>query len=56
MLVLLTDAGRVAFRALADQHEAWIDDMLGGIAPDAATDMAAQLQSITRHFLWNRKV
>jgi DNA-binding MarR family transcriptional regulator len=44
--VRLTKAGREQFAAMAARHEAWIDDMLGGIDLSEVRDMADQLERI----------
>ena len=45
--VALTEQGRVAFRAMAREHERWINDMLADFADedvDALTDLLAELK------------
>jgi DNA-binding MarR family transcriptional regulator len=42
-VVRLTEAGREAFAAMADAHAAWIDELLGGIAPADAEKVADTL-------------
>ena len=46
MRVALTEQGRAAFTDLAMHHEAWIDDMLGGIEGERAEAMAESLRTI----------
>lgn len=46
MSVALTGQGRAAFTDLAAHHEAWIDDMLGGIDAAEAENMAETLRTI----------
>ena len=41
-LVRLTPKGQTAFATLADHHEAWIDELLGGLSAEEA-DMLNQL-------------
>lgn len=47
MLVRLTPAGRNAFAAMAEKHEAWIDALLAEVEPHEATSMAAALRRIS---------
>jgi DNA-binding MarR family transcriptional regulator len=42
-IVRLTAAGRAAFAAMAEAHAAWIDELLGGIAPADAASVADTL-------------
>jgi DNA-binding MarR family transcriptional regulator len=44
--VRLTKAGREQFAAMAARHEAWIDDMLGGIETSEIREMTDQLERI----------
>ena len=46
-LVRLTDAGRAEFASQAAAHEAWIDQLLSGMSPDATTAVRAGLDSLT---------
>ncbi len=46
MLVRLTQKGAEVFAGLAQDHEGWIDDMLGGIDGTYATDLASELRAI----------
>ena len=46
MLVKLTPAGTAAFAALATQHEAWVDDLLGVVTPAEADHLIEQLQAV----------
>lgn len=39
----LTPKGQAAFAALAEQHEAWIDELLGGLSTEDAQAMAELL-------------
>ncbi|WP_370401138.1 MarR family winged helix-turn-helix transcriptional regulator [Sulfitobacter sp. JB4-11] len=41
----LTAAGQKEFSGQAAAHEAWIDDMLGGVSAEEARTMAARLQA-----------
>lgn len=43
--VRLTAKGRAAFAEMADAHEAWIDQLLGGIAVREAELLSAKLKS-----------
>lgn len=44
--VRLTEAGRAGFAALAAEHEAWIDEMLGGLGPDEIETLNALLAGL----------
>ncbi|WP_420409862.1 MarR family winged helix-turn-helix transcriptional regulator [Hoeflea sp.] len=44
--VRLTNSGREQFAAMAARHEAWIDDMLGGIDIEEIRAMSDQLERI----------
>jgi DNA-binding MarR family transcriptional regulator len=41
--VRLTEAGRARFAAMAADHEDWVGDLLGGLAPDEIETLAALL-------------
>lgn len=43
MVVRLTDEGRAAFEDMAGAHEAWIDELLGGVTAEEAEAMSARL-------------
>jgi DNA-binding MarR family transcriptional regulator len=43
--VRLTTKGRAAFGEMATAHEAWIDELLGGIAARDAEQLAAKLKT-----------
>ncbi|APX12655.1 MarR family winged helix-turn-helix transcriptional regulator [Tateyamaria omphalii] len=43
LLARLTPKGQAAFAALAAEHEAWIDDLLGGLSVADAAHMSALL-------------
>jgi DNA-binding MarR family transcriptional regulator len=45
-LVMLTDKGKSAFAEHAAAHEAWIDDMLGGLNQDDIEGMQARLDRL----------
>ncbi len=45
-LVMLTDKGKTAFAEHAAAHEAWIDDMLGGLNQDDIEGMQARLDRL----------
>jgi DNA-binding MarR family transcriptional regulator len=45
-LARLTPAGQAAFAALAREHEAWIDELLGGLGVDETKAMMALLDAI----------
>ncbi len=45
----LTPAGLAEFARLAAEHEAWIDELMAGLAPDEITEMTALLEQITLH-------
>ncbi len=47
MLVRLTDEGRETFAGMAEAHEGWIDDLLGGADADEAAALAGRLHEIT---------
>ena len=44
--VRLTKAGREQFAVMAAEHEAWIDNLLAGIAVDEVKDISDQLERI----------
>ncbi|MEO1677211.1 MAG: MarR family transcriptional regulator [Pseudomonadota bacterium] len=44
--VTLTDKGRAAFADHAAAHEAWIDDLLGGLDPEEVTALAQSLDRL----------
>jgi DNA-binding MarR family transcriptional regulator len=46
MLVKLTPAGTAAFTALAAQHEAWVNDLLGAVTAAEADHLIEQLQAV----------
>jgi DNA-binding MarR family transcriptional regulator len=46
MLVKLTPAGTAAFTALAAQHEAWVNDLLGALTAVEADHLIEQLQAV----------
>jgi DNA-binding MarR family transcriptional regulator len=43
--VRLTTKGRAAFAEMATAHEAWIDELLGGVAARDAEQLSAKLKS-----------
>lgn len=45
-LVMLTDKGKSAFAEHAAAHEAWVDDMLGGLNQDDIEGMQARLDRL----------
>lgn len=45
-LVMLTDKGKSAFAEHAASHEAWVDDMLGGLNQDDIEGMQARLDRL----------
>ncbi|MFY0622665.1 MAG: winged helix-turn-helix transcriptional regulator [Pelagimonas sp.] len=45
-LVMLTDKGKSAFAEHAAAHEAWIDDLLGGLNQDDIEGMQARLDRL----------
>jgi DNA-binding MarR family transcriptional regulator len=47
MVVRLTQKGREDFEAMAATHKGWIDELLGGVAPDQAAALVAHLNSIS---------
>ncbi len=47
MLVRLTQKGQDIFAGMAEQHEDWIDDLLGAVGGDEAASMAQRLYEIT---------
>jgi DNA-binding MarR family transcriptional regulator len=47
--VKLTAAGRRAFERMASVHEGWIDDMLGGLAPNEKSKLIELLSKIKHH-------
>ena len=47
MQVRLTDEGRETFANMAEAHEGWIDDLLGGADADEAAALAGRLHEIT---------
>lgn len=46
MRVALTDTGRATFAEMADVHEGWIDDILGGVSSKDASTFADTLRAI----------
>lgn len=46
MLVQLTDEGRKVFSSMAEAHEGWIDELLGGADVDEAAALAGRLHDI----------
>lgn len=44
--ISLTDRGRDIFEAQALEHEAWIDELLHGVEPEAAADLSEQLRRL----------
>ncbi len=44
----LTPAGHAAFNALAAEHEAWVDDLLGGVSEAEAQVLRDLLGKLTR--------
>lgn len=48
-LVRLTPAGRSAFAELAQSHEAWLDEMLGGLGPNELEALGALLDGVSDH-------
>ena len=48
MLVRLTAEGREVFGGMAEAHEGWIDELLGGADADEAAALAGRLQEITK--------
>ncbi len=47
MLVRLTPEGRESFGTMAEIHEGWIDDILGGVPPEEAEVIGEALRNIT---------
>ena len=47
-LARLTPAGEKSFAALAREHEAWTDEMLGGLGPNETGAMMGLLDAITK--------
>jgi DNA-binding MarR family transcriptional regulator len=47
--VRLTVAGRRSFEALADRHEAWLDELLGALTEDEIAAMGAMLDRAAKH-------
>lgn len=43
MVVKLTGEGRAAFEDMAAAHEAWVDELLGGVSAEEAEAMSARL-------------
>ncbi|MCR9123972.1 MAG: MarR family transcriptional regulator [Phyllobacteriaceae bacterium] len=48
-LVRLTPAGQTAFAELAQAHEAWLDEMLGGLGPNELEALGALLDGVFDH-------
>lgn len=46
MLVRLTAEGAAGFAALAAQHEAWVDELLGAVTAGEAEHLIEQLQAV----------
>lgn len=44
-IVRLTPEGTTAFETMAQAHEGWINDYLGGVSPDQARRLSAMLRS-----------
>jgi len=47
--VRLTEAGRRSFEALADRHEAWLNELLGALTEDEIAAMGAMLDRAAKH-------
>jgi DNA-binding MarR family transcriptional regulator len=47
-VVSLTDVGRAEFRAMAAEHEGWIDALFGGLAPEEVGDLMRLLSKLKR--------
>ena len=45
IVLRLTPSGRAEFATQAKAHETWINEMLRGVSPDEAREMAARLQA-----------
>ena len=48
MVVRLTQKGREVFAGMAEAHEGWIDELLGGADADEAAALAGRLHEITK--------
>ncbi len=54
MVVRLTQKGRDDFETMAATHKGWVDELLGGVAPDQAAALIADLGRISAQ-LENRR-